>query len=1198
MRFEKIEMIGFKSFADRSVFSFQPGITAIIGPNGCGKSNIVDALKWVLGELSAKNMRGDSMEDVIFTGSEVRKATGMAEVTLYLKDLAGQLPQGLSEYDEISITRRLYRSGESEYLINKVPCRLKDIRDLFLDTGLEAKSYSIIEQGKVGHILNSKPIDRRFLIEETAGVMKYKARRAEASQKLELASQNLLRLKDIIGEVERQINSLHRQVKKAERYMRIREEIKDLELRIFSFDYSKLGSELSEINRKLERFTEDLNITKAKISKGETEIEERRIRILEIEKEIESLQEKLLQTEKNIGQKEKAISLLGTNISTMKEREEKNKEEIEILTLEEETLKDQLKDINDEGEDLEREINRKREELSQRQDRLSILDNDISTIEENLEDAKSSLFEKAAQISDIRNKITHIETLKEGLSKKEKTGESEIKDIETELSAKEEDLKERSETLEGLLRKREELGQERRKTDENIHENEKTLADKEEEFINKKETLTEKAARLSSLKEVEVSFESMNLIRGQEGVKALLEEKGKGLNIHGLVADIIETSPEYELAIEAVLGQKLQHIVVEDHDTILKTIDYLKAENSGRGTFIPLEPRIVKAEPIKIDTGEGIIGEVLYLIKYRDGYRKVVEFLLSDTVIVSNLSTALNLWSRNGIQKTFVTLEGDVFDPSGTVTGGSPSLNGGGILRKKRETKELEGEVEVLRKEVINLEEVTFITSNELDTLKATEREIRLRIEGLDKDIFTIEKDIAILQGDRNRLFKRMEILKIEEEEIGKETNEQERELLKFGKNLNDIQKEKESLEGTIKELNEELNEKRDGFEDLRTELMDLKLEIATLKEKGDGNIKEKERFRASLEKGGKRIQDLSKEIEEINRRVSDTEGRIKEEEDILNLILKERVDHSEQLTKMKDLQTGLYEEISNLEESLRRDREGLESIQSEEGEVEVKRAELTVKIEHIIQSLKNNYNKTTEDLISEFGESEIDRVDAEEKLTHLKERVEALGPVNLAAIEEYKELKERYDFLTAQQTDLLQSVDSLKEAIAKIDRTTEERLREAFRLLNEKFQEAFSALFEGGKATLILDGGDILNSGIEIIAQPPGKKLQNLSLLSGGEKALTAIALLFASFLVKSSPLYFLDEVDGPLDDTNIDRFTSILRGLSERAQFIVITHNKKTMESADVLYGITMEEPGISKVVSVRLNGDEEPHQLALKN
>lgn len=1199
MHFEKIEIIGFKSFADRAVFSFQPGVTAVIGPNGCGKSNIVDALRWVLGEQSAKNMRGDRVEDVIFTGSEGRKATGMAEVTLHLKDMDGKLPPGLSEYDEISITRRLYRSGESEYLINKVPCRLKDIRDLFLDTGLEAKSYSIIEQGRIGQILNSKPIDRRFLIEETAGVMKYKVRRAEAAQKLELASQNLLRIKDITTEVDRQINSLNRQVKKAERYKRIRAEIRGLELRILSNDYKGLGRELSEINGRLEKVTEDLTRTKAKISTRETEIEDKRIRLLEVEKEIEALQEKLLHAEKNVGQKEKDISILRSEISSMKEKEDKNKKEIEMLTLEEETLKGQLKSIEQEGKALEDEMEEKREEISRREDKSSLLDNEISAIEESLEESKKALFEKVTQISDAKNRITHIETLKDGLSKKEKVVEAEIKEIEIGLANKEKDLKSGSENLDGIMRERERLDQERRRTAGEIKENERILTTMGEEFLKKKEILTEKAARLSSLKDIEIG-DALNLIQGQEGIKALLMEKRDALNIHGLVADILETSPEYELAIESALGQKLQHIVLKDHETILKTINHLKSENSGRGTFIPLEPRVIRSGPINMNGNKGIIGEATSLVRCRDGYQKVIEALLGNTVIVSDLSTALNLWSLNGVQKTLVTLEGDVIDPSGTVSGGSPSTNGGGILRKKRETKELAEEIEGLRKGMASIEQDSLRISKDFEALKTKEQDQKLRIEGLDKEILTTERDIAILQGDKDRLLRRIEILKIEKEETEKEKRDRDGELLRWSEILKAIHIEEEILEGKNKDLFEELNEKRDEFEDLRAELMDYKLDLATLKEKRDGNFKEKERLRASQRKGEEGILSLRKELEEINQRILETEERIKEVEDVLNHIIKERAEHSDLIVKIKDSQTGLYEEIEVLQESLRRDREGLEAIQSEEGEVEIRRAELTVKIEHIVQSLRNNYNLSIEDIGSDPETSsgqglEIGREEAEEKVSYLKGRLEALGAVNLAAIEEYKELKERYDFLMAQQTDLLESVDSLREAIAKIDRTTEQRLREAFRLLNDRFQEVFRTLFEGGRAEFILEGGDILNSGIEIVAQPPGKKFQNLSLLSGGEKALTAIAILFASFLVKPSPLCFLDEVDAPLDDTNIDRFTSILKGLSERSQFVVITHSKRTMEAADVLYGITMEEPGISKVISVRLNGDNEP-QMAL--
>jgi len=1204
MRLEKIEIIGFKSFADKAVFSFQPGITAIIGPNGCGKSNIVDALKWVLGEQSAKNMRGDRMEDVIFAGSEGRKATGMAEVTLHLAEVEGRLPPGLSGYNEISITRRLYRSGESEYFINKVPCRLKDIRDLFLDTGLEARSYSIVEQERIGQILNSKPVDRRFLIEEAAGVMKYKARRAEASQKLELASQNLLRIKDIITEVERQINSLNRQAKKAERYNRLREEIRDLELRILSIDYKGLIRELSEVNGRLERITEDIAKAKARVSEWEAGIEERKIRLLEIEKGIESLQAKLLQSEKGVGQKERDISLLRSDISSMKEREDKNNKEIGLLSIEEEGIKKQLKTIDEEGSALEEEIEEKGKGISEREDSLSTLEAEISAIEASLEEAKKTLFEKASRISDLRNRISHLETLRDAISKKEKIGNEEAKEINGELFRKEEDLKRTLENLDGLKKEMMALEDERAEVIRDIKRNERDLEIAEDLFLKKKDALTERSARLRSLKEIEVGLEALGSIQGQEGIKDLLMNKMDGITIHGLVADIIETSPQYEVAIEAALGEGLQHIVLKDHEAILKTIAQLKAENSGRGAFIPIEPRVMRSEDINLSPLDGIIGDAISFVRCRDGYQKVIEALLGDTVIVKDLSAGLKIWRENGIQKTFVTLEGDVIYPSGSVKGGSPSSNGG-ILKKRRETKELEEEIEILKKEFASVEEEMVRTSNALKESKRREETLSLRIEGLGKEILKIEKDIAILQGDRDRLLKRIEILRIEEVEMEKEKRDRDRELSINTESLNALQEEKELLEGEVSGLAQELNEKRDSFEDLRAELIDLKLGLATLKEKRDGMIKEKERLRSSQRKAEGRILALTEENRGINQRILRIEERIKEAEEELKAILRERIEYGDQMAKMKESQIELHNEIEALEQYLKKEREDLEAIQSEEGRIGVRKAELTVKIEHIIQSLRNNYNLSIEDLNlkPETEESKdidgpsplthhasLDREKAEERVAHLKERIESLGPVNLTALEDYKDLKERFEFLMTQQIDLLQSIDSLKEAIVRIDRTTEHRLRESFRVLNERFQEVFRTLFEGGRAELILDGGDILNSGIEIVAQPPGKKLQNLSLMSGGEKALTAIALLFASFLVKPSPLCLLDEVDAPLDDTSIERFTSILKDLSERSQFVVITHNRKTMEVANLLYGITMEEPGVSKVVSVRLDRDKE--------
>lgn len=1182
MKIEKMEMIGFKSFADKTVFSFQPGITAIVGPNGCGKSNIVDALRWVLGEQSPKNMRGERMEDVIFNGSDARKATGMAEVTLFLKDINGMLPPHISQFDEISVTRRLYRSGESEYLINKVPCRLKDIRGLFLDTGLEARSYSIIEQGKIGEILNSKPSERRFLIEEAAGVMRYKAKRLEATQKLELASQNLLRISDIIAELKRQINSLQRQARKAERYRKIREELKDLEIMLARKELRVLTRELSDVSQALERVQEKVAAVKAVISKTEVQIEDKRISLIEGEKEIDAIQETLLETEKRIGEKERRVSLLKNEIASMSEREERIKEEFEGLTIEENLLKGQIKGIEEEGNALGKEIERKTEELSRKEDDVTSVEAEISLSEESIEEAKRSLFEKVAMISDLKNSISHTKSLKDELLRKRDIGETEIKKVEAEIINKEEGLRNALESLNGFKRGIESLKVEWEKTTEGIRVKEKILREVSEMVQEKREILTEKIARLNSLKEIEEGFEGY-----QEGIRTILKEKRADLSVHGLVADILETPDQYETAIEAVLGERLKHIVIQNHTDILKAIDHLKRENTGRGTFIPLEPRTHDASPLSLNH-PGVIGEAMGVVRCKDGYSQVINALLGDVIIVKDLSHAMDLWMSHPIEKTLVTLEGDVINPCGAVTGGSL---GQGILRKRREIKKLEEEVMRLKGEVSYNEGERHHLIKDLEDLRVEDQAFKIKIDEIEKRYLNMEKDITILKEGRDRDLKKIEVLKMEADAIEKEGLNLDKELSRLGGLLELRYKEKERVEEEIKSLREVLNTKRGLLEDLKDEVIGLKLDIATQKEKKDGFNKEKNRIKTNQERCEDRIRTLRRELEGIKERTLEAKEGIKNLEDSLASILKERVETEHHLVKIKETQAALYEEVDKLEEVIKEDREALNLLQDEEGDLEVRGAELNVRIEHLIESLRNNYNISID--TSEMMDIEIDRIEAEQRVASFKETLEALGPVNLGAVEEYRDLKERYDFLTGQQTDLLQSIDSLKEAISRIDNTTDKRLRETFDLLNQKFDEVFKIIFGGGRAGLILDGGDILESGIEIVAQLPGKRLQNLSLLSGGEKALVAITLIFASLLVKPSPLCLLDEVDAPLDDINIDRFTEMLKGLSERSQFIIITHNKRTMEVASILYGIAMEESGLSKVVSVRLDGDREPER-----
>ncbi|MBI4687442.1 MAG: chromosome segregation protein SMC [Nitrospirae bacterium] len=1165
MRVEKIELIGFKSFSDKTVLDFHPGITAIVGPNGCGKSNVVDAVKWVLGEQSAKSLRGKHMEDVIFTGSASKKPKGMAEVTLVISGVSnGSSPNAAAQ---ISVTRRLYRSGESEYLMNKVQCRLKDIKDVLLDTGLEVKTYSILEQGRMDEIILSKPEDRRFLIEEVAGVMKYKVRRAEAIHKLESAQQNLQRLQDIITEVKRQINSIDRHAKKAERYKKLFEEIKGIELRVANRDVNSLSSELISLTSQEESLISKEAEFNSNMHSAEALIEQKKVTYLDNEKALTEIQTRFFTLEKELTEGEGKIALLKSDCENLKERIQRIDARNEELIAETGNINIQIQEAEDSLLKINTEISGFEQVLDDRNNTFAGLNNEITELEQSIDGTRRRLFNKAEDVSNIRNEISNILSIIEGLERKEARSIEEIESLKGGLSA-----------IDVLIN-------ETRDRHINLDSGLKDKAENKERLLNE---VTAKRTELSGLEE--------NLYRDREELAAinsrlqsLMEiDKGKREDINGdikvlcQVADMFECTPEYETAIEAALGEKLSALVVDDNNEIKKALRFIKENKIERSSFIPVEAvSIIEHSPSYNPSHSGVIGSAANFVKVKEGFEKTASLLLSNMVIVNDIETAFALWQdRAGSEHIlFVTPEGEVFEPSGIVVAGTEK----GVLRIKREIKEIGQAIEGKKDDIASTENKIADVRGSIASLDNEIAIISDEILSSQKEEHEVQVKIQSLEDERTRETKKLEYLSLELEADRKEKEAAKQTLDEKNSSSKSLEEEKQAIEDEIKNTQNTIADKKNALETMRIELTDIRLSITALREKIDSLLREKERLISSISDIENKKAGMQKERVEIENLIVQKENEIKIKEEFLQSSVITVADLQAKISGLREILEAKAAELSLLEKQQKTYILELEAVRKELTSVEIKKTEASMRLQHIKEDIRKSYGIEVEP----SPEPSIDEALSEDelRLPELRDKLQEIGPVNLGTLEEFEELKARHEFLTRQQDDLIQSIATVQDTISKINTTTKKRLSEAFEALNEKFKEVFTILFGKGRAELLLTSEDILEAGIEIVAQPPGKKLQNLIALSGGERALTALSLLFAGFMIKPTPLCILDEADAPLDESNTDRFSNMLSGLAKNIQFITVTHNRRTMEAADYIYGVTMEEPGASKVISMHM-------------
>ncbi|MDX9708874.1 MAG: chromosome segregation protein SMC [Trichloromonas sp.] len=1180
MKIKRVEIQGFKSFVDRVALDFESGITAILGPNGCGKSNIVDAIRWAMGEQNAKNLRGRAMEDVIFGGSESRKPLGMAEVSMIFANDDGQAPAAYRQYSEIMVTRRLFRNGDSEYLLNKTPCRLLDISELFMDTGVGARAYSIIEQGKIGMILNAKSEDRRFLIEEAAGVTKYKSRKKAALRKIEATRQNLLRLGDIVAEVRRQTASLKRQAQKAERFRALREELKGIEVGLARRRFAELSATLEAGGARDKEERQALAALAARLEREERTLDEARQAQGEEERVVARLQERVFHLAAELEKAAGRLALAAREGESLARRREQGlAEEQEVARRlaeadgEEERLKQTREDL---GGDLERELRHLAEgeaalaELSQR-------DGDLDAAQQ---ETRQLLYRLLTDLSQLSAGQQETERRRRQLEERQTRQRGETVRLREQLGEAESLIAELATSLAALRAAHASLGEEQEGVRDAVARLREEREENEAMLARHREELGRNRSRLLSLRQLERDLEGYG-----GGVKALFADDGWRGRFSGVVADHLEAPAHLETALEAVLGERLQVLVAPDREAAVAAAAFLGGRD-GRSTFAwPGWTAAAAALP----DGARPLAE---LVSPRPGSEDLVRALLAGCGQVPSLEP---YWGHPLPAGTLlVTDAGELLSWRGEFTGGGRQGLGQGLLHKKREMKELAVLVASQEDRLAALEEQRERLREALREGEERLREVESARHGQALKVMDSEKDLQRLEDTRARLDERLEVLALEDEQLHGEERELDRRLEETQSSRAQLEGQRLEYEEGVARIQEEAQVLRREIAAVRERVTALKVRVAGLREREEGHRGELERLarlRRDLQSRRTLIAERRREALEEEARLAGEGERLRIEQEVL---AKRHLEDQARLAEVRERFALAQEKLEERQDGLRRLREELDALRESHGAGQLRLRELALEAEHLHTNVLERYRVDLRDGPA-ATEEEADAEAAQERLDELRRAVEAIGEVNLTAIEEYRELEERGQFLQVQQEDLRQSLDGLQTAIGKINRTTRKRFRETFDLVNAKFQEIFPRLFRGGRGELRLtDESDLLETGLEIIVQPPGKKLQNVSLLSGGEKALTAVALIFSIFLIKPSPFCMLDEVDAPLDDANIGRFNEMIKEMSQVSQFIIITHSKRTMEVADTLYGVTMEEPGVSKLVSVRFHEFEEAYGL----
>ncbi|MEK3855153.1 chromosome segregation protein SMC [Cytobacillus sp. FSL H8-0458] len=1184
MFLKRLDVIGFKSFAERITVDFVPGVTAVVGPNGSGKSNITDAIRWVLGEQSAKSLRGAKMEDVIFAGSDSRRAQNFAEVTLTLDNADQGLP---IEYSEVSVTRRVYRSGDSEYLINKQTCRLKDIVDLFMDSGLGREAFSIISQGRVEEILNSKAEERRTIFEEAAGVLKYKTRKKKAEGKLSETQDNLNRVNDILHELETQVEPLKIQASIAKDYLQQKEELEKIEVALTVYEIEDLHSKWEQLSRQLELHTEDELKLSAIIQNKEAKMEELKDHIAAIDESVNDLQDVLLhaseELEKLEGRKE-VLKERKKNASQNKDQLHKNMKELTMKIAE---LKEQKEKHSTLTEKVKTEAVKLQKALKEKQEQLKLFSENT---EEKIESLKSDYIEVLNSQAASRNELQNIDQQLSQQGQRSSRLEMDNEKFIADRKKNEEKKQKIQSNLENLQKELENQVHLFRNEDRKLESLKNNYQKQEKTLYQAYQYLQQAKSRQEMLEEMEEDFSGFF-----QGVKEVLKARGSKLQgIEGAVAELIQVPKEYETAIETALGGAMQHIIVQDEQDGRSAIQFLKKNSYGRATFLPLS--VIKGKKLNTTQMQSVqghpafIGEAASLIQFEERHQPAIENLLGNVVIARDLKGANELAKLLQYRVRLVTIDGDVVNPGGSMTGGAVKQKSTSILSRKGELEELKSRITDMESKTANLEKQVKLQKSEIqkqdlriEQLRKTGEELRLMEQKVKGELLeaefeekSINERLSLYDMDKAQFSQDIERLLARKSELSVLLEQQQMQIA--------------NLDQEIKVLTERKNTQQTSKETVVSEINELKISFASKSEQLNHAEDKLAAINSELAVTQEKLKTVKEDLELLSSEMTNSSSGEQHLEEAAQQKLKEKNDTLELIASRRNERLKLQASLEDLEleaKELKRQHKGLIEVLKDE---EVKQNRLDVELENRLNHLREEYLLSFEAAKEEYP-LQIEIEEARKRVKLIKLAIEELGAVNLGAIEEYERVSERYEFLLEQKTDLQEAKDTLFQVIDEMDVEMKRRFEETFEGIRFHFESVFQSLFGGGRADLRLtQPDDLLNTGVEIVAQPPGKKLQNLGLLSGGERALTAIALLFSILKVRPVPFCILDEVEAALDEANVQRFSKYLKRYSAETQFIVITHRKGTMEEADVLYGVTMQESGVSKLVSVRLEETRE--------
>ncbi|MGD9087245.1 MAG: chromosome segregation protein SMC [Desulfobacterales bacterium] len=1193
MKLKKLEITGFKSFYDKAGITFPHGVSAVVGPNGCGKSNIIDALRWVMGEQSVKQLRGKKMEDVIFSGANGKPPLNMAEVSLTLANDNGDSPEELKDFTEINLTRRLYRSGESAYFLNKQPCRLKDIHNVFWGSGLGSKSYAIIQQGRIGAITDASPEELRFFIEEAAGVTRYKNRKVEALRKIDVTKNNLLRVTDIILEIKRQMASLKRQARKAEIYNNYRIQIKAFETFLGLHYYDDYARQIQESDTLL-RELQDLDISHTtEIKKLDATVEEIKLKRWQKNQEISEQKSNQYETQRSIDRTENDRGHLRSEVKRLSEESSELKAIRADLEEKNQEMLSEIEQVKTEMADMNAEIAAKKSRINAEKEASEGITEKLAALNQDQESNKSRLMDLIAREAQYKNiyqtTINNKESLQkrltgvgeeenqarkqiDGARKQEQTARNQVATIKDDIQGLEEQI---ASAGSQLAQKNSALGKQVKLT--------QTL---------ELERNTVKS-NLNTLKKMADDFEWY-----RDGVKAIMkprsaDEPAISANISkkivGLMADIIEAKPTFEAAVEAVLGDALQYIIVQDQDAGLEAIEYLQSRQAGRSGFIPLSAM----KPVdNLQTDAPVSGALLLdQITVKPGFEAIVRALLGHVVFTDDMTDAIQLYNRNGTSKTIVTKNGDVISPQGFLVGGSKDkLNG--ILAKKQELK-------ALNRKSIKLDRKLEDARSAQSRLESEARQLEIQLQKLTeqknsaarKEI-EAEKELVRASEELKNAERHLEIVMLEKEKLQGEASDVDAEMTKYNTALIDLSAEVHTAQNEVSHLSTSISTVSTDLEQYQQKIVDHQLQLTALNAKLENANSSLRRLTEFHNDSLNRLEQLGQEIRTKQQKKESAKQQITEYDQRLSEMYKkmEALDHSLKANEAHyDSIDGQLQESDSKISKIKSEREQIlekvRLLELEQSERKIKKENVAGRLEEkyrtAFAAIREGFNHDSEALkLTE--EKPIEQIETE--LETVQNKIDRIVDVNLGAIREYEQLKDRFDFLKEQRDDLERAIEDLHKVIKKINVITQKRFLETFDLINQKLKEVFPKLFGGGLAKLILKEPNLpLETGVEFMIHPPGKKLTRLSLLSGGEKAMAAIAFIFSIFLIRPAAFCLLDEIDAPLDDANVYRFNDLLKIIGEKSQIVMITHNKRSMEFADTLFGITMEEKGISKIVSV---------------